>query len=114
MRSDNEVPIEEGSEMAEGLILEFDGVGRDEYYAVNGRLGIDPGSGEGDWPAGMLFHTGGAKPGGWVVFEVWESKQAQAQFMNERLEPALQEGGVTDPPTRMEWLELAAYHSLED
>jgi hypothetical protein len=36
--------------MAAGLILEFDGVGRDGYDAVNGRLGIGPESGQGDWP----------------------------------------------------------------
>jgi hypothetical protein len=100
--------------MAEGLILEFDGLDRDDYDTVNGRLGLDPNSGTGDWPAGLLFHSGGAKPGGWVVFEVWDSKEAQAVFMNERLGRALQEGGVTAPPTRVEWLELAAYRNLAD
>jgi hypothetical protein len=97
--------------MAEGLILEFEGVGREAYDAVNARLGIDQESGQGDWPSGLVFHAGGAKPGGWVVFEVWESRQAQEQFMNERLGRALQEGGVNEPPTRVEWLELAAYNS---
>jgi hypothetical protein len=48
------------------LILEFDGIDRDTYTAVNGHLGIDANTGEGDWPAGTLFHAGGAKPGGWV------------------------------------------------
>ena len=79
--------------MAEGLILEFDGVGRDEYNAVNGHLGIDPVTGQGDWPAGLVFHAGGAKPGGWVVFEVWESRQAQERFMKDRLGNALHAGG---------------------
>jgi hypothetical protein len=97
--------------MAEGLILEFEGIGRESYDAVNGRLGIDPESGQGNWPAGMVFHAGGAKPGGWVVFEVWESRQAQEQFMNERLGRALQEGGITAPPSRVEWLDLAAHHT---
>jgi len=96
--------------MADGLILEFDGIGREEYDAVNGRLGIDPESGQGNWPAGMLFHAGGAKPGGWLVFEVWTSRQAQEQFMNERLGRALQEGGAP-PPTRVEWVDLAAHLS---
>ena len=49
--------------MAEGLILEFEGVGREQYEAINGRLGIDMESGQGDWPAGLVFHAGGAKPG---------------------------------------------------
>jgi hypothetical protein len=46
-----------------------------------------------------------------VVFEVWESRQAQERFMNERLGRAIQEAGITAPPSRAEWLELAAYHS---
>ena len=97
--------------MAEALILEFDGVNREHYDAVNKHLGIDQESGEGDWPEGLVFHAGGAKPGGWVVFEVWESKAAQERFMNGRLGRALQEGGVDKPPSRAEWLELAAYNS---
>jgi hypothetical protein len=95
--------------MAEGLILEFDGVGRAEYDAVNGHLGIEADSGQGDLPAGLVFHAGGAKPGGWVVFEVWESRQAQEEFMSERLGRALQAGGITEPPARAEWLDSASY-----
>jgi hypothetical protein len=98
--------------MAAGLILEFDGVGREHYDAVNERLGIDPATGEGDWPDGLLFHAGGAKPGGWVVMEVWESQEHQQRFMEGRLGPALQDGGITGPPGRVEWLELAAHHHL--
>ena len=52
--------------MAVGLILEFDGVGREQYEAVNERLGIDPATGLGEWPDGLLFHAGGAKrAAGW-------------------------------------------------
>jgi hypothetical protein len=100
--------------MAEGFILEFEGAGREQYDAVNGLLGIDPASGDGDWPAGLMFHAGGSKPGGFVVFEVWESRQAQERFMNDRLGQALREGGITSPPSRVEWLELAGYHSHRD
>jgi len=99
--------------MAEGLILEFDGFGRETYDAVNERLGIDQDSGQGDWPAGLVFHAGAGKPGGWVVFEIWESRQDQERFMNDRLGRALQEAGATGPPARAEWLELAAYHTPE-
>ena len=95
--------------MPEGLILEFDGVGREQYVAVNAALGIDPSTGQGDWPDGLLSHAGGTKPGGFVVFEVWESKEAQGRFMDGRLGQALQEGGITAPPSRVEWLELAGY-----
>jgi hypothetical protein len=63
--------------MADGLILEFEGFGVEKYEEVNGLLGIDMESGAGDWPAGMVAHTGGAKDGGWVVFEVWASQADQ-------------------------------------
>ncbi len=96
--------------MAEALILEFDGVTLAEYEAVNSRLGIDMASGSGDWPDGLTYHAGAAKAGGWVVFEVWESKAAQERFMADRLGRALAEGGISGPPARAEWLELAAHH----
>jgi hypothetical protein len=99
--------------MADALILEFEGFGRETYERVNDLLGIDPESGEGDWPRGLLFHSGAAKPGGFVVFEIWDSKTAQEAFMAERLGRALQDGGVGGPPARLEWLEVAAYHDLE-
>ena len=96
--------------MADAIIWEFDGVGRDDYDAVNEKLGIDPEGAEG-WPEGLVFHAGAAKPGGWVVFEIWESRDAQERFLNDRLRPALEAAGVTTPPTRVEWLDVAAYAS---
>ena len=97
--------------MPDALILEFEGTGHAEYKAVSDLLGIDMGSGEGDWPPGLLVHTAGATEKGWAVFEVGESREAQERFMNERLGPALQEGGIDGPPSRAEWLDLAAHHS---
>src|SRR5690349_16326898 len=97
--------------MAKGLILEFDGFGAETYEAVNERLGIDMDSGEGDWPAGLLFQSGGAKPGGWVVYEVWATQEDQERFMADRLGRALSEAGVDGPPSRVEWLDLAAHHT---
>lgn len=92
-----------------GLILEFDGIGRETYDTVNRHLGIDPARPGDAWPPGLLYHAGGAKPGGWVVFEVWASKELQARFMQERLGAALARGGVDKPPARAEWLTLAAH-----
>jgi len=40
--------------VAAGLILKFTGVGRAQYEAVNTKLGIDPKTGTGDWPADLL------------------------------------------------------------
>ncbi len=97
--------------MADGLILEFEGFGEETYKQVNERLGIDMASGEGNWPAGMLAHTGGAKEGGWVVFEVWSSRADQERFMDERLGKALAETGVEGPPARLEWIEISAHRN---
>jgi hypothetical protein len=98
--------------MADGLILEFDGLDAETYERVNELLGIDMASGEGDWPAGLISHTGGAKAGGgWVVFEVWSSRAEQERFMEARLGQALKEGGAEGPPSRLEWLDLSAHHN---
>lgn len=96
--------------MADALILEFDGFGAETYERVNGELGIEMETGEGNWPAGLVTHSGAATEGGFVVFEIWRSKADQERFMEERLGPALQAGGVEAPPSRIEWLELAASH----
>jgi hypothetical protein len=96
--------------MPDAIIWEFEGVDRGDYEAVNKQLGIDP-EGGGGWPEGLIHHTGAEKPGGLVVFEVWESKEAQERFLNGRLKPALEEAGVTTPPTRVEWLQVAAHAS---
>ncbi len=98
--------------MPAALILEFEGVGNEQYEAVNSRLGIDMGSGRGDWPAGLLTHIAGPKPGGWVVLEVWDSQQSQERFMQDRLGRALQEGGIEAPPSRIQWLDPAVHHNL--
>jgi hypothetical protein len=43
-----------------------------------------------------------------MVVEVWESKEAQAEFMA-RLGPALAQAGVPQP-NRTEWSELLLHH----
>ena len=99
--------------MANGLILEFDGVGADQYWAVNRALGIDVSTGAGEWPEGLLFHSSGTVPGGLVVYEVWESQDAQAAFMNGRLARALQEGGITTAPSRVQWHDIVGTFSAD-
>jgi hypothetical protein len=98
--------------MAEVLILKFAGVGQADYDAVNGKLGIDTASGEGDWPEGMLMHAAGtAEDGGFVVTEVWSSREAQAAFMDTRLGAALAASGVTAAP-EVTWIPLLTYVNL--
>jgi hypothetical protein len=95
--------------MAAGLILQFPpSVGEQEYDAVNARLGVNPRTGEGDWPAGMQSHSAGASAEGWVVTEIWQSKDAQAEFMRSRLGPAL----ADLPEPRVLWFDVLASQQL--
>ena len=96
--------------MAELFVLEFEGFGEDTYRKVNEALGIDMNTGDGDWPAGLLTHAAGKTPTGWTVVEVWDSRQSQEKFMNERLGAALEKGGVQGPPKKAEWTTLTAHH----
>ncbi|HET9153608.1 MAG TPA: hypothetical protein VFN85_05790 [Solirubrobacterales bacterium] len=98
--------------MADALILEFDGFGAEDYERVNGHLGIDMQSGEGDWPEGLLMHTAATKPGGLVIYEIWASQADQERFAEGRLGRALQESGAEGPPSRMEWLGHLTHHDV--
>jgi hypothetical protein len=95
--------------MSYGIVLVFEGVGVDQYWAVNESLGIKP-DGSGDWPAGMLSHTGGPTATGLVVAEVWASKADQEAFMASRLGAALGVVGVPAPVQIIE-SELVNYHT---
>jgi hypothetical protein len=96
--------------MPETLILEFAGLNDADYAAVNGNLGIDMETGQGDWPSGLLAHAAGrSDEGSFVVTEVWSSRADQAAFLDSRLGPALGAAGVTAVPT-MRWVPLVAYH----
>lgn len=97
--------------MSELFILEFEGFGRETYEKVNAALGIDPGTGEGDWPAGLLSHSAGKTSHGWIVVEQWASRADQEEFMRSRLGAALQQTGVDKPPTRAEWADDSFHHA---
>ncbi len=91
--------------MSAGLILQFPAsVGEQQYDEVNSRLKFDPRTGEGNWPPGLQSHSAGASGEGWVVTEIWESKQAQAAFMESRLGPALSDL----PQPRVLWFDVVA------
>ena len=93
------------------VILEFEGVTTKEYEAVNKELGVDPSTGKGDWPDGLVTHAAGHDENGHlVVTEVWDTPEHQARFMETRLASALGKGGITSPPTKVVWIELLAHH----
>jgi hypothetical protein len=95
--------------MSEALILEFKGGTAEQYAAVNKLLGIDSATGEGDWPAGLLSHTGATSADGLLVFEVWDSQATQGAFMESRLGPALGQTGMPEP-SRAEWMPVLGHH----
>lgn len=91
--------------MAAGLILQFPpSVGEREYDAVNSQLRFDPRTGAGEWRAGLQSHSAGNSAEGWVVTEIWQSKEAQAAFMRDHLGPAL----ADLPEPRVLWFDVAA------
>jgi hypothetical protein len=99
--------------MAEGIVYEFTGVTSDHYAAVSRHLGIDPDTGVGAWPPGMLFHTAGvADDGTFIVQEVWSSRPDQQAFMDSRLASALAVNGVTAAP-RVRWVPLVAHYRFD-
>jgi hypothetical protein len=72
--------------MAELLILEFEGVSEEDYRRVSAQLGIDVDTGKGDWPAEQITHLTALGEGGRAfVVESWTSREAQAEFMQNRL-----------------------------
>jgi len=91
--------------MAVGLVLKFAGMSQKEYDAVGAGLNINQEAGTGDWPAGLISHSAGpTDDGNFVVSEVWESRDAQGRFMQDRLGAALTAGGVRTTPD-MTWYE---------
>jgi len=96
--------------MPAGLILRFPGKSRADYDAVNAKLDIDMTAGT-NFPDGLLSHAAGEDGGALYVIEVWESREAQGRFMQERLGRALQEGGVTGAP-EITWIDpLVSYNT---
>jgi len=94
--------------MAVGLVLKFEGVTQKEYDAVGAALNINQEAGTGDWPAGLISHSAGpTDDGGLVVSELWESREAQGTFMQERLGAALTVGGIRTTP-EMTWYDAVS------
>ena len=97
--------------MTEALFFEFAGVSANDYNAVNAILGLDPVAGGGDWPAGLLSHTGAAgAEGNFMVLEVWDARESQGAFMASRLGPALAQAQLSEPK-RLEWLTVKGHYS---
>lgn len=92
--------------MSDALFLEFAGVTADQYRAVNRILGLNPANLDGPWPIGLHSQTAAVGPSGnLIVFEVWESAEAEADWMDSRMGSALVRAGMPEPK-RAEWLSI--------
>ena len=78
------------------VIIRFEGVTEADYWSVNDKLGIKR-DGSGPWPKGILAHTAGATPDGWVVAERWTSKSLQETWMGTTLGAALAASSIPAP-----------------
>ena len=87
--------------MATGMLIEFNGLDEKRYERVNELLGLYQNP-----PKGMIFHSAGPISGGWRVFDIWESKDAFQQFFNQRLQNALKQAGINEPPARQEFFSI--------
>ncbi len=97
--------------MADLLMLDFDGLDEAAYAKVNAELGLDSHTGAGDWPAGLVTHvTGVSDSGHGYVVEVWESQQAQADFMSSRLGAAMAASGIAATP-RVTWARVVGHQN---
>ena len=61
-------------------------------------------------PPGSIFQVAGPHEGGWRVISLWESREAQERFRDERLIPAFQEVGVERGD--MSWSDFEAHHFI--
>ena len=95
--------------MDHALLLEFEGVGTDGrklYEAVTEELGLGPDG----LPPGAISHTAGmSEKSVFTVFEVWETRELQEEFMRLQLMPALQKSGAP-APTRVVWIDVYAHN----
>jgi hypothetical protein len=80
-----------------GIVLRFEGVSEQDYWRVNDRLGLTREWTADAWPDGLLSHTGGPTPTGWLITEVWAAKGDQERFMASRLGAALAAEAQPEP-----------------
>ena len=90
--------------MTIGLLMEFPGVGQEQYDAVMEELNLGR-----RMPTGGMFHAAGPTEVGWRVVDVWESQEAFDAFFHEKLGQALQNAGL-EPPQVQTW---TVYNTLE-
>lgn len=84
--------------MAVGMLLQIPGGTQEMYDSFNREMSMSPDT----LPDGLISHYAGPSDDGWLVFDVWESRDQFERFAQERLGPAAQrvvgEGGPQMQP----------------
>jgi hypothetical protein len=86
--------------VAIGFVMQFSGMGVDEYNEVMQHLELETPDLKGvpnEWPVGIHSHTAGPTEQGWCVVDVWESQESFDAFMGSRLGPAMGKAGLPEP-----------------
>lgn len=79
--------------MAVMMVMEWDGVTKDEYEQA--RTLVDW---EGNVPDGAMLHVAAVADGALHVTDVWESAEQFQRFAETRLMPAVQQIGIVGEP----------------
>lgn len=77
-------------------IIENPGGTKEQYEKVRKELGIGS-----QLPPGQLVHIAGASDGGWVVVNVWESREAAEKYNTEKVTPAREKAGLANTPPKI-------------
>jgi hypothetical protein len=77
--------------MAVGMLQSWEGFTKEMYEGVAERMFGHTPMREDESPDGLIVHSAGQGPGGWYVYDIWESREAFERFMDEKLMPAVRD-----------------------
>jgi hypothetical protein len=83
--------------MVIGMLVEMNNLDEKKYDRIQELMNVRQNPAK-----GMLLHAAGPIPGGWRVFSIWESKELVDQFLQERVQPAFKQLGLTWQPARQD------------
>ncbi len=82
--------------MPVGVLMTMPGVKQKQYEQINKELFGHYPFESGDAPDGLIVHSAGPAPGGWWVYDIWETKDKFERFGETRLGPAVREATGAD------------------
>ncbi len=77
--------------MAVGVLITMPGIKQEQYKQINEKLFGHYPFDSSDAPDGLIMHSAGPAPGGWYVYDIWETKGHFQRFGKGRLEPAVRD-----------------------